>query len=633
MFITLEQIASSLKALQRLHPFFGTSFLAFKEAQLPVGDVREVIFTEIADRILQRHYKVSSSYSGYYSPFQTSDKSKRWVSPRYGSTSLQRITTDTFADALLHTKKTSSWGWRSEYLTALEKHLGEARIPTFHLAVWLFRDSNWEPDTTSKAICDHLLEVYGITSEEQSRLFDSDSPIFSSRWLTESPVTERQLVDMIGPPPGATPDEGAALRFLELHEIGPAGFFRYEPAERLNIITGDNSLGKTFILECIWWALTGDWIDYPALPRDSVAKRKPQLVYSVNTLGGRSQDHSVEYDWSLQQWKNPRGRHAVAGLVIYARFDGSFAVWDPARSFPNEGRDPKPSFKLFFQRGNIWDGLKAPASGQKEQWICNGLIRDWVSWQTSGERYRGNYEAFLAALKTLSPSGSEKLAPGEPMRVSGDAREIPTLRLPYGDVPIIHASAGVQRIVALAYLMVWTWHEHLANSAVIRREPQKRLVFLIDEAEAHLHPFWQRVIVPAIMKVLEQLSSSVKPQIHLATHSPLVLASAEAIFDDSVDDLHHLRLGPDRTVILEELAFVRRGTADVWLISEAFGLTQARSIPSEEAIEDAKSLQLSGTPTDLSVKEVHARLVRYLAPDDEFWPRWLYFAKQHGVER
>jgi predicted ATPase len=156
---------------------------------------------------------------------------------------------------------------------------------------------------------------------------------------------------------------------------------------------------------------------------------------------------------------------------------------------------------------------------------------------------------------------------------------------------------------------------------------------LIDEAEAHLHPFWQRVIVPAIMKVLEQLSSSVKPQIHLATHSPLILASAEAIFDEQVDDLHHLRLAPDRSVVLEELSFVKRGTADVWLVSEAFGLAQARSIPSEEAIEDAKSLQANPNPASRSVIEVHARLVRYLAPDDEFWPRWLFFAKQHGVER
>ena len=32
----------------------------------------------------------------------------------------------------------------------------------------------------------------------------------------------------------------------------------------------------------------------------------------------------------------------------------------------------------------------------------------------------------------------------------GDTREIPSLRAPYGDVPLVHLSAGIQRIVSLA---------------------------------------------------------------------------------------------------------------------------------------------------------------------------------------
>ena len=32
--------------------------------------------------------------------------------------------------------------------------------------------------------------------------------------------------------------------------IGPAKRLIFEPAKRLNLITGDNGLGKTFLLEC-----------------------------------------------------------------------------------------------------------------------------------------------------------------------------------------------------------------------------------------------------------------------------------------------------------------------------------------------------------------------------------------------
>src|SRR5215216_2414161 len=133
MFLSLEQIRQSLEKLSDLHPFFGMSLLAFKEAEIPVGTTREIVFTQIANDILEKHYQPASTYNGFYNPFKTSDKSDRWLKPRYGSTSLQRITADTFGDTLIHTKKTSEWGWKTDYLKRLQNHLGTFRIPAFDL--------------------------------------------------------------------------------------------------------------------------------------------------------------------------------------------------------------------------------------------------------------------------------------------------------------------------------------------------------------------------------------------------------------------------------------------------------------------------------------------------------------------
>jgi hypothetical protein len=70
--------------------------------------------------------------------------------------------------------------------------------------------------------------------------------------------------------------------------------------------------------------------------------------------------------------------------------------------------------------------------------------------------------------------------------------------MPYGqDVPILHASAAMQRIAALGYLLVWSWQEHLRACKTLDTEPADQVVFLVDETEAHLHPRWQRRIVPA----------------------------------------------------------------------------------------------------------------------------------------
>jgi len=168
----------------------------------------------------------------------------------------------------------------------------------------------------------------------------------------------------------------------------------------------------------------------------------------------------------------------------------------------------------------------------------------------------------------------------------------------------VFASAGIQRIVTIAYLLVWTWHEHLRAATLSKRPPQERLVVLIDEIEAHLHPRWQRTIVPALLDTIRMISSEVQVQIVIATHAPLVLASIETDFDPTVDKLFHTDL-TDHSVTLDEMPFVKYGDADNWLRSEFFGLRHARSVDAEEAIEEAKALQLNDAVTPEQVAAVN----------------------------
>jgi hypothetical protein len=634
MFLTLEQIERSLPRLSEVHNFFGMSYLAFKRANIPEGMTTHVVFSQIADEILEKYYKPCASYEGYYNPFKTSRREQRWNVPRYASTSLQRIN-DTFADALIHPKGSSDWGWKKGYVNRLKKKLTSGRVPAFDLAAWLFRNEEWPDKVTPDNVRQRLFQEFSISQEEVEKLFDVSDPPLADRWVgAKSPITEAELLRLLGNPPGAEPEEGAAISFLKLREIGPATEFDYEPADRLNIITGDNSLGKTFILECIWWALTGGWPGLPVLPRKSAPKSKPLISFRIRTMGGNDRQYEAKYNWDRQSWIVPKNRQSLPGLVIYARFDGSFAVWDPARTLQAEGFGlVPPKGYIFLSSSEIWEGLPKDGVAGRTQWVCNGLLRDWVSWQTS-KRFKDHYSSLVACLKTLSPDPIEPLFPGEPTRLPLDSREIPTLILPYGEVPVLHASAGIQRVIGLCYIMVWAWHEHLMHSDMIRRQPQRRLVLLFDEVEAHLHPRWQRVIVPGLMEAIKELSTALTPQIHIATHSPMVMASAEPLFDETTDDLHHLKLD-GKEVILEELPFVRRGTADRWLMSDVFALPVARSLPAEKAITDAKGIQaMEGTEVDqVAVRQVHDRLVKYLAPDDTFWPRWTSFAERYGVEQ
>ena len=49
------------------------------------------------------------------------------------------------------------------------------------------------------------------------------------------------------------------LEYLRLKNTGPAHEMEIEFASRVNLLTGDNGLGKSFLLDTAWWALTQRW--------------------------------------------------------------------------------------------------------------------------------------------------------------------------------------------------------------------------------------------------------------------------------------------------------------------------------------------------------------------------------------
>ena len=103
---------------------------------------------------------------------------------------------------------------------------------------------------------------------------------------------------------------------------------------------------------------------------------------------------------------------------------------------------------------------------------------------------------------------------------------------------------------------------------------------------------WQRRIVPAVLKVMDALTGGHGSRVQLvaATHSPLVLASVEPMFDASCDawfDLDLVRAGGGQRVKLQKRPFVRLGEVSSWLTSDAFDLGSGRSVEAEAALERA----------------------------------------------
>lgn len=416
------------------------------------------------------------------------------------------------------------------------------------------------------------------------------------------------------------------LKSLTLTGVGPADTIGpVEFASRLNVITGDNGLGKSFLLDMAWWVLTRTWArEMPAVPAKGKTKSSIAYTYSKSTQGDFSEISLFKRDKQL--WPLKPGRPAIAGMVIYAGVDGSFSVWDPARNYWQSDESAERARAFNFTPDQLWHGLPGPGSIR----YCNGLIHDWVLWQKGQDPA---FEDLVKVLDTLSPSGTEKLVPGVPVRLGLDVKDYPSLRMPYGqDVALVHASAGMRRIAALAYLLVWTWREHQLACEQTGCKQAKEIIFLIDEIECHLHPQWQRRVIPALLRVMQALTGQkVQVQLIVATHSPLVLASLEPEFDEEQDAVFNIQLADGQAQVIKE-QWAKQGDVVNWLVSDAFGLFQARSVDAEQAIEAAEAWMRgdkSALPSHLKTQAaIHKELQRVLASHDGFWPRWLVETRQ-----
>jgi hypothetical protein len=405
------------------------------------------------------------------------------------------------------------------------------------------------------------------------------------------------------------------LNHLHLKNVGLAPDIRVDWAPRINLIAGDNGLGKSFLLDLAWWALTRTWAGPVALPAPSA--KAASIGYSVQGSSRAAVDVSCSFRRTDASWPLKANRPPMPGIVVYIRIDGGFSVWDPARNYWRT--DPGRPAAYHFAAPQVWDGLDL--NGQR---VCEGLERDWVNWQ---QGRKPQFAALESALRALSPPG-EPLRTGEPQRVFiGEGRDRPTLLVGRQTVPVSLASAGVRRVLALAYFLVWAWHEHREAARLLGKQPEERMVVLFDEPETHLHPRWQRAILPSLMSAISALrgGGSRAPQLLIASHSPLVAASMEPYFDPELDDLIHLGLEHGVVKVMQG-TWATQGDVNNWLVSDTFGLEQARSMEAEQAIEAAEACMRGDKPLPDGLDSeaaIHKALQRLLSAGDEFWPRWL----------
>ena len=132
--------------------------------------------------------------------------------------------------------------------------------------------------------------------------------------------------------------------------------------------------------------------------------------------------------------------------------------------------------------------------------------------------YRTKRPTIKAVVDQVASIASE-IAEGFPIKFMGVAEDsqglYPEFRTPDGDLPLDVLSQGTQSIIQFLARLVFGYAEYYDFPSNLTEKPG---VVIIDEIDAHLHPTWQRRIIPTLNSHFPNL------QIFCSTHSPLMLA-------------------------------------------------------------------------------------------------------------
>ena len=159
------------------HPFIGITFLASKQAGLPIGRTIEMRLDGITKSHLEMHHRLDPNSEYFFQPFKSL---AYWVSAKYSSSGLQAINTQTFKDAFIHQRNSRRWRLTERYVAIIHDRIldapGHGPASLAALAVWLGKGSSWNSTVDMQMIIQRFRDGFNITDEELELFETSTHP-------------------------------------------------------------------------------------------------------------------------------------------------------------------------------------------------------------------------------------------------------------------------------------------------------------------------------------------------------------------------------------------------------------------------------------------------------------------------
>lgn len=472
----------------------------------------------------------------------------------------------------------SSLGGISAYLRAIDIPQVKARRH-YALAAINSRSSIWKIQATT------LEKRYGIrvlpytSTEGHPEVLEFLTKL---RGLT----IDRRQHSWESPRPKADP-----LKRLILENIGPFHELEIDLDPHWNIALGNNGVGKSHILRAVALALLGQeagpWAS--RLIRNKASKATVILETAKKTF--RTVIHRVGDQAEIESFPS----RPLEDLNFVA------IGFPPLRTIGWERPTGPQSDQVGRKRPVAADLMPLIQGGQDprivelKQWLVNHDY--WYQRDKKQKIYRKIVETFFRIAGEVTEGMALNFEAIHPQ-----SQEI-ALMTADGIVPLEAVSQGAASLMGWIGILL----QRVSEISGHQGNPTRQYgVVLLDELDAHLHPGWQRQLIPKLTKIFPNI------QFIVTTHSPLVVAGR------SPSQIIHIARNIDGILIRKPVeAEMTAGRADQILTGDLFGLETTQDLQTEADLDRfSKLLENRKTLNESEAKELEALRIqlRYRIP-------------------
>lgn len=360
-------------------------------------------------------------------------------------------------------------------------------------------------------------------------------------------------------------------RILRLENIGPFESLELPLDPSVTVLLGDNGSGKSSVLRAIAVLLAGEG--------ERVDRAAEGLLRTETGRGSIELEFDGEVMRTVLERDRSRNKMTVHTAQISPVAEGLWlglgfpplrgAPVDPLKG-PASEVDTDPSAEDVLPLAGNWIDQRF---GDLQQWILNTAV---IAEGSSQEARRAEHilESFFSIVADLTPGVEFNFVGYEPRswRV--------LLKTEDGVVSVDQLSRGMTAMLGWVGVLLRRLFQIYGTAS--ERPQEERAFVLLDEIDLHLHPGWQRQVLPLLKRHFPGL------QLVASTHSPLVVGSmTEGCL------IHLQRQGGAILPEVMQQGFVG-WRSDQILTSPAFDLMTTRDPLTEERLAEYRRLLAGG---------------------------------------